>query len=675
MNPSTQKKLRLCFSSVWLAWVLTTALHRIIRAFPTHGAELNSDAFWTYIPNAKKFLEHPWLFLTTDPSSYHVAPLSYIWVALWGADPIKTQIANCVLFLLCILMMWRSAVLLGGMVAGLISTSLLVYSPDIYTYVTQVLTESIYLFGLLLFIWAACEYLLSDRRRFMWLVIASSGLAITLLSRPVLQILTVALLLTATVSLWCFRPRRLTMAGSRDRWHRVINRYLCFALLGALVLPGITIVKNGIEFGVWGLSTGAGSGLYYGVNPFKMGLEPVYSGFKYDAGAIPMAADPQTQGNPLSLRADAINKQVAINLIKETSLADNVFFFTKKMKAWLLYSTPELRISPKLRVFRVLEWLVISMALVALWWRHGHLALGSFSKQAVPLRVPGVEDRNPEKLGFMLLLLLATFAMASQLTPVLYNTRYNIFFMEPWLMLLCGCGAGILMQRAALPMEDSGGGRYPRFGFWARHAATKLFLIAVVAWLTVGLGHYSTRHETLSMDPYRLGPTAVVLNGSVMGPMRARGATSLGKKRWRVEAPSATLVLPLQIRDAGSLRPERMMDAIWRFRLAVDSPDASRRCSKLMLQVTNAHVLNDWYEPELAVHLLLDAKMHTYAFSGNGRLRPSGHGDLLLTLSCPVGTLVTWSGAELLTSTMAQAARDLVQKGVPIDPYRRTEPQ
>ena len=45
-----------------------------------------------------------------------------------------------------------------------------------------------------------------------------------------------------------------------------------------------------------------------------------------------------------------------------------------------------------------------------------------------------------------------------------------------------------------------------------------------------------------------------------------------------------------------------------------------------------------------------------------------------ITFSCPPGTLVSWEGAELLRSTLPDAARALVQQGIPINPYRHSEP-
>ena len=54
--------------------------------------------------------------------------------------------------------------------------------------------------------------------------------------------------------------------------------------------------------------------------------------------------------------------------------------------------------------------------------------------------------------------------------------------------------------------------------------------------------------------------------------------------------------------------------------------------------------------------------------------RPT-QGEMGITFSCPPGTLVTWEGAELLRSTLPEAARELVLQGTPINPYLLTEPK
>lgn len=659
-SPSSisRHEVRYWFAVAWLAWVLSTATKRLIRYFPPPDAELNGDAFWTYLPNARKFLEQPWAFLTTNSDSYHVAPLGYVWAAVWGADPVRIQLANCVLFLGCVILMWRCATQMGGIFAGVVATGLLVYHPNLTAYIPQVLTESIFLFGLMLCTASLVEYALTNRHQSLMLGLMATGLTITLLSRPVLQLFAlVALVLTlAATGYLAWNPPQVGHPAAG--WSRLINRRLCVALLAALLLPTAVIVKNGLSFDVWGLGTGAGSGLYYGVSPFKMGLEPVYSGFKYDAGVTPLTVDPNTKGNPLTKASDRINTQVALEIVNRTSFQDNVVFFGKKLSAWTFYSTPELRISHKLRTFRSFELLVIGLSTLT-------LALRAATRDAdytAPL-LPGATGKESEKFGLLILLLLLSVGMVLQLAAVLYNTRYNIFFLEPWLMLLSGVGAAILLQWPIDPRD-----------YFSLRVLPKVALVLLLTLIPQSLTKYAQSYETWRMDPYRPGPTAVLLDGTSMGPVRAFGATPLGSDRWRLDASEATLVVPLEISAAEAFAPHKVMDALWRIRLSVSAPYVPDKCRKAMLAVSPAHTQQDWYEPEPSIALQVNSQMHTYAIHGNDQLRPAGNGELAITFTCPVGTVVTWAGAELIRSTMPEAARALILHGQPIDPYLRREP-
>mgnify|MGYP003590433573 CR=1 FL=1 len=130
--------------------LLAVAVQRLRQAYPPLEAPLNSDAFWTYLPNARKLLQAPWTFLTTDPASYHVAPLAYVWPALLGADQALIQLANGGLFLASCVLLWDLVRRLGGMLAAFVATGMLVGHPDVIQHAPLVLTESIYLFGMML---------------------------------------------------------------------------------------------------------------------------------------------------------------------------------------------------------------------------------------------------------------------------------------------------------------------------------------------------------------------------------------------------------------------------------------------------------------------------------------------------------------------------------------------
>ena len=668
-------KLQRLFTFAWLTWILLAATKRLIRVFPAADLPLNSDAYWTYLPNARKLLADPWGFLSTDPASYHVAPLGYMWPALWGADPARVQLANCLLYLLCLLMLWRCATRLGGLWAGVVATALMAHHPVLAESIPQVLTESIYLFGLLLLLLGATEYSLGAPRRRLWLAMAAAGLSITLLSRPVLQIMALGLLLLC--SLLTLLLRRAGPGAAAERARAIFTPALSLALCAALLLPLATVVKNGVYFQLWGMGTGAGAGLSYGLSPYKLGQEPVYGGFAYDASLIPRTVEPATQGHPLDRRSDAILRQSALQLVQQTTLADNAAFFAQKLQAWLFYSTPELRITYKLRAIRLFEWLAIGLGLLLVLARCLRRRPGwSLGFEPAAARLPGDTGRQHERLGLLALLLLAALTMALQLTPVLYNARYNIFFMEPWLMLLAGVGVALLLQPSpALPAHQPPN-RWQQLPALLRWALPRLPVLLLLWLLPVSLAQRAQRHESWAMDPYRPGPVEVVLDSRSMGPLQAQGAEPIGPHRWRLTAATSTLQIPLTLDQAQALSPQVLLDAIWRLRLAVQPPTAQapRSCRTLGLAVAQAYPSHAWFPAPSQLRLLPDGQLHTYAIHGNDQLRPAASTLLQLQLACPPGTEVHWQGAELLRSTLPEAARDFAQQGTPINPYRRSEP-
>ena len=222
--------------------LLAVAVQRLRQAYPPLEAPLNSDAFWTYLPNARKLLQAPWTFLTTDPASYHVAPLAYVWPALLGADQALIQLANGGLFLASCVLLWDLVRRLGGMLAAFVATGMLVGHPDVIKHAPLVLTESIYLFGMMLGLYGALRASLAPAgARSGWLGLLALGLTTTLLSRPVLQYMALAALLLLFVA-----------AHLRLRWlplDRVLARGLFYALAAALVLPLAFAAAASIQMG------------------------------------------------------------------------------------------------------------------------------------------------------------------------------------------------------------------------------------------------------------------------------------------------------------------------------------------------------------------------------------------------------------------------------------------
>lgn len=636
--------------AVWLAWMLTTAMRQVIRYFPPPGAELNGDAYWTYLPSARLFLSDPWSFMTADASSIHVAPLSYIWPAIWGADPVITQVANSTLYLLAVLLMWRLATRLGGLIAGMVATGLLVHFPELASYIPQVLTEPPYMFGLLLFLTGLVEYVLADRQRMGWLAMAATGLTVTLLVRPVLQLYAILAFICLLYLLMVRHAKPHWFAG----WERVVNRHTVLALALALLLPALTVVKNGVYFNHWGISTGAGSGLFYGVSPFKMGLEPVFSGFEYDAGIVTREADPATEGSPLRARSDHIQSRAALSIVQSTSLQDNVAFFWFKFKAWMFYGPEDTFMRPKLRQFRVFEWLSILGAATCLAYRRWPAK----RRRSLDAALPNEDGGAARRLGLSAFILLLALGMAGQLLPVLYNIRYNVFLMDWLLMPLAGVGIAIMARLFCTQIQRPS----------LRHVLQALAAIALVGVLMAATGALSrsaARHMSWSMDPARPGPTELVLGRDAVGAPSMSNARMTAEETWELTATSSTLSIPLTVNQ-----PLNFMDGIWRLKLTVAAPKPSRQCRAVNISLAQPAPETSWYVPRPILHMNLDGKPHMYAIRGNGALRPAGSGNLNLVFHCPAGTVVQWHGAQLLRSSMPEATRALVTNGQPINPYR-----
>lgn len=657
-------------SFVCLTFILLATTKRLIRLFPEPDAELNGDAFWTYLPNARNFLENPWSYLTTDLSSLYVAPLGYIWPALWGANPALTQLANCGLFLLSVVLMWRLTTRLGGLIAGVISTTLLTAHPDISSYIPQVLTESLYLFGFLLLLTASSEYLLTIKHQTFWLALASFGLSITLLSRPVLQLLTLAALIIVSCVI-VFRNLRQKLAIHGTGKSLIFRYSIVMALGAALTLPMATIIKNGIYFQFWGISSGAGAGIYYGVSPFKMGVEPVYGGFEYDAGIIPLTADPSTQAHPLKPRSDAILRQVATEIIKNTSFTDNLKFFSFKLKAWLFFGPEELRMQPKLRQLRTLEWVSIILALVMI------LSLGFFKPAAGHWQwtlnqnlLQNDDGKGRIRVGIFCAMLIFALGMAAQLTPVLYNIRYNLFSIDPLLMPLCGISIGMLLNHRRIPNLFAYNSKIhkSRTVILLRWLGPRLLIVALLAYIPSILTKRSIRHSVWSMDPLRPGPTEIILDDSAFQEPSAEGATRYAESSWISTANHSALRFPLTFNKTSTNLD--FMDGIWRFKIAIAPPIYDRNCRDVELKLFPAATEKAYYIPKPSIYVPLDGTMNLHAIRGNGGLRPTESGELLLTFKCPAGTIITWGGAQFLRVTMPEAARAFVKSGIPINPYR-----
>lgn len=661
---------------IWLSIVFVVAASGLKKIYDGSLANPNGDAILVYLPGARKLLADPVNFITSDILSYSVAPLGYFWPAVWGADDFTTRLANCGLFLVCIYLVWRIASRLGGMVAAMAASLTWATTHTLLHAIPLVLTEAIFLFGFMLFLFGLVEAVASGAPRIRWFVAASAGLTITLLSRPVLQYLILGVLafLLVGYAAWRLGHARTATAHVRTIWRRTT-----YAVLLALVLPVLVVVKNGVYFGSWGLGTGSGAGLYYGVHPLHLGEEPYYTNFQYDVGHTASTINPQTRGN-LEVESDRWQKQIALHIVAQTTLWDNVRFFASKARSWLLYSPIERHFEGNWRTKRQALAVLVVAALVALgvlWLRRGVrgvvqafdplIARGGRSSAAQRADAPAPTQSAAGMALCFAALLLLTLGMVAQFLPILYNGRYNGAFLDPLFILLGSVSLGLLTRHLHIP---SGGARamVAGGGWWLRGGG-QVLVLALLAYAHHALQQSLQRHERLVLDPYRLGPIAEVLDGDAFGHSRAEAMTAQGANTWITTQWHSRLVIPLEIPPGVDL--ESVYEAVWRVRLQVPA-DVPASCRSVSMRYSHPATVSSPVPSE--IFLERDGQMHTYAVSAGFGVRPRESGDLVLAFSCPTGTRIRWAGAEIVRSTIAESSRELIHRGTSFSPYQTHDP-
>lgn len=616
--------------------IFCLAINELIQVFPEIGA-IEGDAFWTYMPNARKLLENPWIFLTTDPASYTVPPLSYFWPALLGANQFYIQIANSFLFLASILLIWSFVRSFAGSLAAMLALVCFVFHPAILYHAPQIMTESPYLFGFSLTLFSIGKYICDSKKSKQWLVLMAIGLTITLLLRPVFQY--IILIFIAVFSLDYLLRKKLNT-----------SKKIIIALASTFLIPILVITKNGIYFDVWSISTGSGSGLFYGLSPYKNGIEPIFSNFSYDADVIPRGVDPSTQGHPLYKISDNLNKNTSLEIIKNTTLLDNVRFILQKAHTWVFTSTPELYSNIQYRWIRLIELFFIFI-----------LSIGSI---CIFLSKKNKNIASKDTINFLVAFYGLAFVlslMTAQLSLVLYNSRYSAYFVEPFYIVLMSLSFGAIVSNKIFKK------------FQSIRILIGIVLFVLIAYLSYALMQHAVRREVWEMDANRPGPSEVMISSEKMQQIDVDGMDSIGLNEWTINKEPATLTITFDATATPS--NDELKDAFWRMRFAFDSAANSipSRCEKASIGVNPAQDPINWYPAPPVIFLRADGESHNYMISANGTSRPQAipSAKFVLTLNCPVGSTLRFEGLEMRRSTLTDAAIEHFLKGTPIDPYLR----
>ena len=624
--------------------------------FEHFKAAPSSDAEHVYLPAAKALLNYGWKFLAS-PDSYRVVPLGYAWPALWGADPFWIRLANCGLWAGCVFAAWRCATLLGGVRAGVVTVLLLALHPELPQYFPTELTEPIFLFGLFGWLWTMTEWLIARNGSLALRACSAAFLALTLLSRPVLQLLVPLGLLGVVAVAWHWRQS----VQAQQRATARLCREMAWTLAFSLVLPALLVLKNGLLFGLWGLGTGSGTGLYLGTHPLFQGAEPAFLGFVYDVTDLVF----KVTGNPdhLTIAGNRAASAAALVQLGHMPFNEGLVFFARKLWWWTVHHPASIVAhGSALRKVRLFEWLALAVCTFHMLWvlrRHGWVALGHRIPPSCCPLTPAASQQGTAMRQCVVWLLLFGLGglMLAQLLPILYNSRYSSTLLDPWLVLLTGFSVAYLLQpyqfsvrwyRSSWSVGLVGckTGTNQRASLWPG-----VFVLPVLLGVTVLAFNTIRRYEVVAIDPAHMGEHRTRLAMPADAGLSANGMARQSNGLWLMTETPAALVLPVSAAQVALLKQNHPYNALWEMSMAIRT-DRPRRCRMAEIAYTQPVAR----EPNPISHLNLDAdgRSHVYAIHGNADLRPAAAGDLRVAFHCPVGTLVQWNGARLLESLHAE---------------------
>lgn len=339
--------------------LLTSALglnvYGALRYFPS---AVNFDSLHIYIPYAQALIADKFAFFL-DARSLRVAPMGYIYPALFGADTDAIKIGNTVLSCFLLLILYRLGSLLHSRNAGIAVAFLYALSPILTQYKPAILSEPLFFFLTGLWLMSVAE-IIAGKRAFIPVAGIACGLMI--LTRGTYIYFLYATLFVTLLMCW------------KSEWRRT-GQQLFAAHFTAIFFPLVVIVKNWLVFGYPAVATGTGAALYFGSHPLTAGYEAPYFSLGYDIGAVTQGVD------YLSAAGDSLLKGVAIFMLKQRSLGDILAVYTQKAFAFVFLTKVILAETVwNLRSYRIAEFMLAMVGLLALrpvlmrWFIGGALA-------------------------------------------------------------------------------------------------------------------------------------------------------------------------------------------------------------------------------------------------------------------------------------------------------------
>jgi hypothetical protein len=244
--------------------------------------------------------------------------------------------------------------------------------------------------------------------------------------------------------------------------------------------------------------------------------------------------------------------------------------------------------------------------------------------------------------------------LAGQLLPILYNSRYSVALLDPWLIAL----TAFCMVRLTGPVRWRGCVRRNRWsiaiiaphGIAILAAVASLVTIVAMTSMTYNLAR---RSEYVRVDTERMRPVAAFVRIADPDRIHSTGMVQQGERQWVItESPAAFMVSldPSEVERIGKLRPS---NALWDTEIALHSTGSQPiqcRGAEVAWQTPAGAVLQPAYKLPLQLPLTADGQFRHLVTHANSELHPGVPGSLRIVLKCPIDTVVEWRETRFLKS-------------------------
>lgn len=293
----------------WTLLIVLTLTEVIHLYWAYRPGNIPWDTQYNYLVTAQNLLNQGWAFWTTE-ESLRYPPLTYLCYIPFLNNLEVLRWINNLLALSSLWFIYQIIRQFSTSWHALMGLFIYVSIPGLSEYWGQLLTEPLFLFLTLVWLWATVKAIKNEKKRY--LVIAIVALTLAMLTRATYTYFLYFIIVLGFIGL--MNKKAYSHSG-------VIKRILLICI-GSLIFLWLFMFKNWIYFDSFTIANGMSAALYQGLHPFLGGIAPPVYGNTYDINSI--------TADHLSLLAEKRNLIASKILIAERSISEHFSFFLSK---------------------------------------------------------------------------------------------------------------------------------------------------------------------------------------------------------------------------------------------------------------------------------------------------------------------------------------------------------